>query len=158
MASMEELNHRWPEITQRLVSQLPKKKNIWMMTKTFGIKFCRLMSQKWNFLEDMDPISSCVKLTQHSTIWTLYQQSWWWSGLYQKILKENVWLSVCDQSLSTVKLCSSTMIWSTQAHPPLNGSKETKSGQETKVGTWIQLRCCGMTSNRQFMLKNPVAN
>ncbi len=62
------------------------------------------------------------------------------STLYQKILKENVWPSVCDLKLNRtwVMQQAKTMIPNTPASPPLNGSRKTKlrfwSGQ-VKVRT-----------------------
>ena len=80
------------------------------------------------------------------------------SALYQKILKENVWPSVCDLKLK----CSWVM---QQDNDPKHTSKSTSEWlkrKNIKVMEWpsqswlkIWLRCCGMTLNRQFMLENP---
>lgn len=55
-------NHCCPKRTQRLVSHLLK--SILMILKTFGETFCGLMSQKLNFLEGVQPVTSGVKVAQ----------------------------------------------------------------------------------------------
>ncbi len=101
-----------------------QEKKILFIPNTFGLIFCGLMRQKLKFWK-VCPVTSDVKQTQHFIKRSSNKQSnmvevVWWSGecfadsgtgqlviiywtmnsaLYQKILKENVHLSVCDLKL-----------------------------------------------------------
>lgn len=90
--------------------------DILMSPRILGRMLCGLMSQNWNFLEEMVPITSGMKLTQRSTIRHIT-----WSGAFfatsgpgqltiidgtmntdlsQNILEENIHLSLPDLKLN----------------------------------------------------------
>ncbi len=126
MASMEEFqgkSHCWPKITQRLVSHLPK--NILNIPKNSGQIFCGLMRQKlevfgrcvslyiWRKTNTAFHKKNIIPTVKHGggsvMVWGCFAASGpgWLaiidgtmnSALNQKILKENVWPSVCDLNL-----------------------------------------------------------
>ncbi len=143
MGEFQGKSHCWPKRTQRLVSHLPKQYLDMIIPKTFGQIFCGLIQQKLNFLEGVCPITSGVKPTQHFTKRTSYQVNhgggsvmvWGCfaasgpgrlviidgtinSALYQKILKENIRLSVCDLKLKRTWVMQ-------QDNDPIHTSKST---------------------------------
>ena len=116
------------------------------------------MRQMWNILEDIGPVRSGVKLTQYSTIRTSYQQSntvvvVWWSGAAlllqdlgdlpylmepwillstRKILKENVWPSVCDLKLK----CSWVMQQDNDPKHTIKSTSEWLKRNNIKILKW----------------------
>lgn len=71
---------RKPLLSQKntgVVSHLPK--SILIILKTFGETFCGQMSQKFNFLEGVQPVTSGVKMAQHLTKeHDANSKAWWW--------------------------------------------------------------------------------